>query len=60
MKRRKKRCFQEGKWAGDKILGNIEIGNNIIIGANSVITKSFKDNVIIVGIPAKIIKENQV
>lgn len=42
--------------AGAKILGDIEIGNNVIIGANAVVTKSFPDNVVIAGVPAKIIK----
>lgn len=32
-----------------------KIGNNVIIGANSVVTKSFPDNVVIAGNPAKII-----
>lgn len=39
------------------ILPSVEIGNNCIIGAGSVVTKSFKeDNLIIAGNPAKIIK----
>lgn len=35
------------------------IGDNVIIGANAVITKSFPKNCVIAGVPAKIIKENQ-
>lgn len=42
---------------GARILGNITLGNNVTIGANAVVTKSFPDNVIIAGIPAKIIKK---
>lgn len=43
---------------GAKIFGNIEIANNIMIGANSVVTKSFKQNSItIAGVPAVKIKE---
>ena len=38
------------------IIGNVEIGNNCIIGAGSVVTKSFKDNCVFAGNPAKIIK----
>ena len=41
---------------GAKIFGNIIIGNNVSIGANAVVNKSFPDNVIIAGVPAKIIK----
>lgn len=42
---------------GAKIFGGITIGNNVSIGANAVVNKSFPDNVVIAGIPAKIIKE---
>lgn len=41
---------------GVRILGNLTIGNNVIIGANSVVTKDIPDNCIVGGIPAKIIK----
>lgn len=42
---------------GSIIIGNITIGNNIKIGANSVVTKSFlEDGITIAGIPAKKIK----
>jgi serine O-acetyltransferase len=40
---------------GAKLFGDLKIGNNVSIGANSVITKSFEDNVSIAGIPASII-----
>jgi|SRR5690606_1269404 len=39
-----------------KILGKITIGNNVTIGANSVVLENFPDNCIIGGIPAKILK----
>lgn len=42
---------------GTRIFGNISIGNNVIIGANSVITKDIPDNAIVGGVPAKIIKQ---
>lgn len=35
--------------AGAKILGPITIGNNVRVGANSVITKSVDDNLVVVG-----------
>ena len=41
--------------SGAVLMGNIKIGNNVIIGANSVVTKSVPDNCIVGGIPAKII-----
>ena len=39
---------------GAKILGPIKIGNNVKIGANSVVLKDVPDNTTIVGIPGKI------
>ncbi len=44
--------------AGAIIIGGITIGNNVTIGAGSVVTKSFPDNVIIAGNPAKVIGKN--
>lgn len=44
--------------SGSKIFGGITIGDNVIIGANSVVNKSFPSNVVIAGIPAKIIRKN--
>lgn len=46
-------------WIGEKvcILPGTEIGDNCIIGAASVVTKSIPDNCIAVGSPAKVIKK---
>ena len=41
---------------GVKIFGNITIGDNVTIGANSVVTKSIPDNAIVGGVPAKVIR----
>ena len=42
---------------GAKLFGKIEIGNNVSIGANAVVTKSFPmSNITIAGVPAKVIK----
>ncbi len=43
--------------AGAKILGNITIGENSLIGANSVVIKDVPDNSTVVGIPAKLINK---
>lgn len=45
-------------WIGEgvAILPNVTIGDNCIVGANAVVTKSFSENCIIGGNPAKIIK----
>ncbi|MAU72712.1 MAG: serine acetyltransferase [Pseudozobellia sp.] len=43
---------------GVKIYGDIRLGNNIAIGANSTVNKSFEENnILIAGSPAKKIKE---
>lgn len=41
--------------AGAKILGDIKIGNNVVIAANSMVTSSIPDNCSVVGNPAKIV-----
>lgn len=42
---------------GAKILGPIKIGNNVKIGANSVVLSNVEDNLTIVGIPRRSSKE---
>jgi acetyltransferase-like isoleucine patch superfamily enzyme len=39
------------------ILPEVTIGENSIIGAHSLVTKSIPDNVVAVGVPAKVIKK---
>lgn len=41
---------------GAKVLGHITVGNNVVVGANAVVVKDVEDNVVVGGIPAKIIK----
>lgn len=46
-------------WAGGgvTILPGVTLGDNVVVGAGAVVTKSFGDNVVLAGNPAKIIKE---
>ena len=44
--------------AGAKVLGNITIGDNSYIGANSVVIKDVPPNSTVVGIPGKITKQD--
>ena len=44
---------------GAKILGNINIGDNTKIGANSVVLTDIEENSTVVGIPGKTIKKNK-
>lgn len=39
------------------IIGKVKIGNNVVIGAGSVVTKDVPDNCVVVGNPAHIIKK---
>lgn len=44
---------------GAKIIGDISIANNCVIGANSVVVKSINENgITVAGVPAKKISEN--
>jgi Acetyltransferase (isoleucine patch superfamily) len=44
---------------GASILPGVTLGNNVVVGAGSVVTHSFPDNVIVVGNPAKVLRENK-
>jgi len=41
---------------GAKAFGGVTIGNNVFVAANAVVTKDVPDNVVVAGVPAKIIK----
>ena len=43
---------------GAKIIGNINIGDNVVIGANAVVTNDVPDGVTVGGVPARIISSN--
>ena len=49
----------EKNWLGSgaKLLNGVRLGNFVIVGAGAVVTKSFLDNVVIAGVPANVIKE---
>lgn len=44
--------------AGAKVLGGIVLENNVIVGANAVVTKNVNKNCIVAGVPAKVINKN--
>lgn len=43
-------------YPGAKVIGEGRVGNNVIIGANAVVNRSFGDNVVLAGVPARVIK----
>lgn len=55
----KKVIIKRGAWIGSNaiILPGVEIGENTVVGAGSIVTKSFPNGVIAAGNPAKIIKK---
>lgn len=44
---------------GARIIGNVSLGDNVIVGANAVVVNDFESDVIVGGIPAKVLKKNQ-
>jgi len=50
-----KRCFIA---VGATILPGVRIGDEVIVGAGSVVTRDVPSNVIVAGNPARIIREN--
>ncbi|MBC8756030.1 acyltransferase [Kordia sp. YSTF-M3] len=39
------------------ILKGVKLGKNVVVGSGAIVTKSFPDNVVIAGVPAKIVSE---
>lgn len=42
---------------GAKVLGPITVGSNVVVAANAVVVKNIENNVVVAGIPAKVIKK---
>ena len=43
---------------GCKVIGNITIGNNVLVAPNAVVVKDVPDNCVVAGVPARIIKKD--
>lgn len=46
-------------YSGAKIIGDVEIGDYSIIGANAVVNKDVPPNSVVAGVPAKVIKQRE-
>lgn len=42
-------------YPGAKVIGGGRVGNNVIIGANALVNRIFGDNVVLAGVPARVI-----
>lgn len=49
----------DNAWLGGGVIvcPGVTLGDNVVVGAGSVVTKSFGDNVVLVGNPARVVKE---
>lgn len=43
---------------GAKILGGIKVGNNVVIGANSVVISDVPSNSVVAGVPTRVVKSD--
>jgi serine O-acetyltransferase len=41
------------------VLGNVKIGNNVVIGAGSLVITNVPDNCTVLGVPSRIISRKQ-
>jgi serine O-acetyltransferase len=42
-------------WAGAKIIGRVHVGDNVVIGANTVVIDNVGSNVTVFGVPARVV-----
>ncbi|WP_410520045.1 hypothetical protein [Butyricimonas virosa] len=43
---------------GAKVIGNVKLGDNVVVGANAVVTQDIPDNCVCAGVPAKVISND--
>lgn len=43
---------------GASVLGDVRIGNNVVIGSGCVVVKNVPDNCTVIGNPARIVRQN--
>ena len=45
--------------AGAKVVGDITLGDNVIVAANAAVVKDVPENAVVGGVPARVIGENK-
>lgn len=45
--------------SGSTVIGQLKIGKNVTVGAGAVVTQNVRDNVVVVGVPAKEIRRSE-
>ena len=53
-------CIGDGSWLGINVcvMPGVSLGANCVVGANSVVTRSFPERSVIGGVPARLLKTN--
>ena len=53
------RTIGKGCWIGGHAMINpgVTLGDNVVVGSGAVVTRSFPDNVLVAGVPARVIRE---
>lgn len=51
-------CDNVAVHAGAKVIGDVTVGDNSIVGANAVVVKDVPENCTVVGVPAYIVRKN--
>ena len=44
---------------GCKVIGDVRVGNNVVIGANAVVIRDVPDNSVVAGVPARVIRKTK-
>lgn len=44
---------------GCKVIGDVRVGNNVLIGANAVVISDVPDNSVVAGVPARVIRKTK-
>ncbi|WP_168709145.1 hypothetical protein [Halomonas borealis] len=46
-------------YPGAKFVGEGRVGNRVVVGANAVVSQAFGDDVVLAGVPARVVRETR-